>query len=204
MNHENSVRPVHPFRSAAIHILGLGESAFQFEKEINEQTARLRKSGWRLVLWEPFSSDEWRQIRKRVKQAILADDASVFPGDLWRAFRNRARLSRRPDLGDFGVLVGSAAESRVPGSDALSADIQQSVDFAVGRALDEKVPRLRALKDYDHCVLMLTKGHPLVNAHNVAQALACRSADANSLARVYLVTPQSVDLLGGRDSTQVH
>jgi hypothetical protein len=87
----------------------------------------------------------------------------------------RIRIMAKP--GKPGLYVASTipAVAKIPKSDKMIGDIQESVTYSVNRILDAKLPKLAKLTDFDRQILLIWSDFVLAEASEVVKAIALRN-----------------------------
>jgi hypothetical protein len=99
----------------------------------------------------------------------------------------RVRIVAQP--GKPGIYLAStiSAVAKIPNSNNMIGDIQESVTYSVNRILDAKLPKLAKLTNFDRRVLLIWSGFVLAEASEVAKALALRNLSITDVDAVFFV-----------------
>jgi hypothetical protein len=77
----------------------------------------------------------------------------------------------------------------------MLADIQGSIDYALGRILKEKVPRLSQFKQSKKRVLVIVSEYFFADSENVRVGLQKRSAEIAPIDEIYLAWDSSFEIV---------
>ena len=76
--------------------------------------------------------------------------------------------------------------ARTPDGNVMLADIQGSIDYALGRILSEKVPRLSQFAHWEKRVLVMVSEYFFADSENVRVGLQKRSGEIAPIDEIYL------------------
>jgi hypothetical protein len=99
------------------------------------------------------------------------------------------RIRITAQTGKPGIYVASMipAVAKIPNSDKMIGDIQESVMYSMNRILDAKLPKLARITDFDRRILLVWSGFVLAEAFEVVKALALRHLATTDVDAVFFV-----------------
>ena len=164
---------------------------FHLVNKIDRETSK-RNRGYIVFLKGPLTEDQEREILAKAKQHILASKAELF------SIGEKKECEVTPNSGKdtalaWIIFVDGTAKN--PDSDVMLADIQGSIDYALGRILKEKVPRLKQFASWEKRVLVIVSEYFFADDENVRVGLQKRSAEIAPIDEVYLAWDSSFEIV---------
>jgi hypothetical protein len=160
-------------------------------KKIDNETAK-RSLGYIVTLKGPITNTQARKILSEAKSHILASNSEIL-----RIGENSECELTPLTNGDTGLrsIIIVNATTKTPDEKAILADIQGSIDYALGRILSEKVPRLAQFKSVKKRALVIVSEYPFADCENVYAGLQKRSGQIAPIDEIYLAWDDSFELV---------
>jgi len=159
-------------------------------EKIDHKTAK-RSRGYDVLLKGPLTESQEREILAKAKNHILASKAEP----LQIGEKNECEVM--PKTGDtalgWGIMVNGTATTRE--GKVMLADIQGSIDHALGRFLSEKVSRLRQFAHLKKRVLVIVSEYFFADSENVRAGLRKRSGEIAPIDEIYLAWDNSFEIV---------
>lgn len=134
----------------------------------------------------PLTKGELNSLRRSILSYVNRDIEEREPlfgrDDCW------LESSADDNPGIEPILIPSAS-STVPGSKKTSANIQASIDYAVGRILSDKLPRFKALGYFHEKVLMIYSNDSRCSLEHIQRSLCKNKEVSRILTKAFLLNP---------------
>jgi hypothetical protein len=99
----------------------------------------------------------------------------------------RIRIVAEAGQPGISLAFTVSAVAKIPNSNQMIGDIQESVTFAVNRILDAKLPKLAKLTGFNRRVLLIWSGFALAEAYEVKKALALRKLSVADVDAIFFI-----------------
>jgi len=155
---------------------------FGLFKRIDRETAK-RSRGYVVSLKGPLMRKQAQKILAEAKSHILASRGEPLSiGD-----KGECKVTPRR-TGDTALswIIMVDGTARTPDGNIMLADIQGSIDYALGRILSEKVPRLSQFAHWEKRVLVMVSEYFFADSENVRVGLQKRSGEIAPIDEIYL------------------
>lgn len=164
---------------------------FGLVKKIDRETAK-RSRGYVVSLKGRLTSKEEQEILAEARNHILASNCEPLSiGEKGEC--EVTQLKTRDTALNWVIMVDGTAKT--PDGNVMLADIQGSVDYALGRILREKVPRLSQFAHWKKRVLVIVSKYFFADSDNVRIGLQRRSGEIAPVDEIYLVWDSSFEIV---------
>jgi hypothetical protein len=160
-------------------------------KKIDRETAK-RSQGYVVTLKGPLTSNQVRTILAEATNHILASKDE--PLSIGGKGECEITSPKTADISlNWVIMVDGAAKA--PDGNVMLADIQGSIDYALGRILSEKVPRLSQFAHWKKRVLVMVSEYFFADSANVRIGLQKRAGEIAPIDEIYLAWDSYFELV---------
>jgi len=159
-------------------------------KKIDDETAK-RSRGYVVSLKGPLTESQERKILAKATDHILAaKDEPLQIGE-----KDECEVTLKTGDKTLGSIIIVNGTAKTPDGNAMLADIQGSIDYALRRILKEKVPRLSQFKQSKKRVLVIVSEYFFADSENVRVGLQKRSGEIAPIDEIYLAWDSSFEIV---------
>jgi hypothetical protein len=156
-------------------------------RKIDRKTAS-RSRGYVVSLKGPYTREQEQKILSEVKNHILDSGERLLGGEY-----EVTPLKIGNTALEYTIMVDGT--TRTPDGNIMIADIQESIDYALGRILSEKVIRLSQFALCKKRVLVMVSEYFFADCENVRIGLQKRSREIAPIDEIYLAWNSSFEIL---------